>query len=73
MADPSGSSCCRVLSVGRKPGLRRWQKKLMAVAKISNKFEGIFTEIGVPVQEKFHSAILFLTLKVDAYLSAQCN
>lgn len=66
MADPSGSSCCRVLSVGRKPGLRRWQIKLMAVAKILRNFMRIFTEIGVPVKEKFNSAILFLILKVAA-------
>lgn len=34
---------------------------------------GIFTEIGVPVKEKFNSAILFLILKVAAYLPAQRN
>lgn len=29
---------------------------------------GIFTKIGVPVKEKFNSAILFLILKVAAYI-----
>lgn len=45
----------------------------MAMAKISRNFMGIFTEIGVPVKEKFNSAILFLILKVAANLPAQCD
>lgn len=69
MADPGGSSCCRVLSGGRKPGLRRRQMELMAVAEISHHFWWILAKSGFTLERTFtrlfhfsDSSLLFILL-----------